>query len=84
MMKNNDVGIKFNKERLIDTENWQERRMLLDMYTYLPEDVLTKADRASMKYSLEMRCPLLDTNVMEYSFRVPHEYKYKARNKSTY
>lgn len=81
MMKNNDVGIKFNKERLIDTENWQERRMLLDMYTYLPEDVLTKADRASMKYSLEMRCPLLDTNVMEYSFRVPHEYKYKARNK---
>lgn len=81
MMKNNDVGIKFDKERLIDTENWQERRMLLDMYTYLPEDVLTKADRASMKYSLEMRCPLLDTNVMEYSFRVPHEYKYKARNK---
>ena len=81
MMKNNDVGIKFNKERLIDTENWQERRMLLDMYTYLPEDVLTKADRASMKYSFEMRCPLLDTNVMEYSFRVPHEYKYKARNK---
>lgn len=81
MMKNNDVEIKFDKERLIDTENWQERRMLLDMYTYLPEDVLTKADRASMKYSLEMRCPLLDTNVMEYSFRVPHEYKYKARNK---
>lgn len=62
-------------------ENWQERRMLLDMDTYLPGDILCKVDRASMKYSLETRCPILDTNVMEYAFSIPHEFKYHKGNK---
>lgn len=56
--------------------NFQVRRMLLDMDTYLPEDILVKMDRASMKYSLESRCPIMDTEVMEYSFRIPHKFKY--------
>ena len=50
--------------------------MLLDEDTYLVGDILCKVDRASMKYSIEARCPLLDVNVMEYSYRLPHEYKY--------
>lgn len=62
-------------------KNWQERRMLLDMDTYLPGDILCKVDRASMKYSLETRCPILDTYVMEYAFSIPHEYKYNKGNK---
>ena len=57
-------------------DNWQIRRMLLDMDTYLPADILCKVDRATMKYSLEARCPILDKDVMEYSFRIPHEFKY--------
>ncbi len=61
--------------------NWQIRRMLLDMDTYLPGDILCKVDRASMKYSLEARCPILDTDVMEYSFRIPHKYKYCGGDK---
>lgn len=67
---------KFEIERQYHEKNWQERRMLLDMDTYLPGDILCKVDRASMKYSLESRCPILDTDVMEYSYRLPHEYKF--------
>ena len=61
--------------------NWQIRRMLLDMDTYLPGDILCKVDRASMKYSLEARCPILDKDVMEYSFRIPHSFKYHRGDK---
>ena len=50
--------------------------MLLDMETYLPGDILCKVDRASMRYSLETRCPILDTGVMEYAMGLPHEFKY--------
>ncbi|MBO5472272.1 MAG: asparagine synthase (glutamine-hydrolyzing) [Lachnospiraceae bacterium] len=62
-------------------KDWQIRRMLLDMDTYLPGDILCKVDRASMKYSLESRCPILDTDVMEYSYRIPHQYKYAGGDK---
>lgn len=58
-------------------KNWQERRMLLDMETYLPADILCKVDRASMRYSLETRCPILDTRVMEYAMGLPHEFKFQ-------
>jgi asparagine synthase (glutamine-hydrolysing) len=67
---------KFPIENKYREKNWQERRMLLDEETYLPGDILCKVDRASMKYSIESRCPILDVNVMEYSYRLPHEYKY--------
>ena len=50
-------------------------RMLLDLDTYLPEDILLKVDRATMRYALECRCPILDKEVMEYSFRISPDFK---------
>lgn len=70
------TNIKYANENRMHMKNWQERRMILDMQTYLPDEILAKTDRASMKYSLEVRCPLLDYRIIEESFKIPQRYKY--------
>lgn len=76
MLPEGGVPFKYPIEEKFGEKNWQELRMLVDEETYLPGDILCKVDRASMKYSIESRCPILDVNVMEYSYRLPHSYKY--------
>jgi asparagine synthase (glutamine-hydrolysing) len=51
----------------------------LDARTYLPDDLLVKADRASMAASLELRSPLLDHEVLELGISLPDSLRLDGR-----
>jgi len=61
------------------TEGWPllSRMMRVDQRTYLPDAMMTKSERASMAASLEIRVPLLDNRLLEYTSSLPEELKYR-------
>jgi asparagine synthase (glutamine-hydrolysing) len=63
-----------------ETTGWptMPRLMRIDQRTYLPDAMMTKADRASMAAGLEGRVPLLDNRVVAYTSALPQELKYRA------
>lgn len=61
------------------TDDLLSRIQYVDIKTYLPDDILTKVDRASMAVSLEVRAPLLDHRVMERVAAIPSSLKLRRR-----
>lgn len=61
--------------------DWIQQMMYQDTKHYLPGDILTKVDRASMAVSLEVRSPFLDYHVVEQAWRLPMALKMQGANK---
>jgi len=70
-----DAAVAYLRQFVPEGSAFDEVVMGLDAHTYLPEDVLTKVDRASMAHGLEVRSPLLDHEVVALAMRLPARVK---------
>ena len=73
------VAFFAESERLGEPASFMEQMAYWDQLAYLPDDNLAKVDRASMSVSLETRAPLLDKQVIEYSWRVNRTLKVRQK-----
>lgn len=55
-----------------------DQMLYVDTKTWLPDDLLIKADKMTMANSLELRVPLLDHQILEFAASLPAEYKLKG------
>jgi len=71
--------ISYTPPAPIDSLSAGERQAFFDFNYYLCDDLLVKVDRASMRYALECRCPLLDREVVSLAASLPLDQKRKGK-----
>jgi asparagine synthase (glutamine-hydrolysing) len=78
------IGGNLPSSLFYECDDWAKRDslveelMFIDGATYLPDDILTKVDRASMAVGLEARVPLLDHRVVEFAWTLPQDLKVRG------
>lgn len=68
-------------ERDVEGANDLDRAMYIDMRTWLPDNVLVKVDRAAMAWSLEVRAPFLDHDLVAFAARLPANLRIRGLTK---
>lgn len=77
-----DDGLKrLEKECKVDSKDWQERRLIVDFDTYLCDGINTKMGVPARKNGIEVKSTFLNKDLITYSFKIPHKYKYNNGNK---
>jgi asparagine synthase (glutamine-hydrolysing) len=65
-------------DRQTNLQSPLNRMLYVDTKTWLPDDLLIKADKITMANSLELRVPLLDHQVLEFAARLPVHFKVRG------
>lgn len=76
-----DNGQKRFEEEKINSKNWQEKRLIIDFDNYACDRLTTKMGVVANKNNIEIRSPFYNKDLVEYSFHIPHKYKYFNRTK---
>ena len=76
-----DDGMKRYEYSKVQANSLQEERMIVDLDTFTAERVLPKMCIAAKKNDIEIIPPFLSHKIIEYSFNIPHKYKYFRKQK---